>query len=107
MIKVDYFLDIFNYQVVKIIKEAMNHEIRADLNSRDILESKRLGFLEQLGEDLESDTLFPTTSVSHVSQISDYLTLVISSYTELTDEKSDTYELKKLQKKELSTKGRY
>ena len=94
-------------QVVKIIKEAMNHEIRADLNSRDILESKRLGVLEQLGEDLESDTLFPTTSVSHVSQISDYLTLVISSYTELTDEKSDTYELKKLQKKELSTKGRY
>jgi len=73
-------------QVINIVREAMNHEVRSDL---DTLESKRLGVLEQLGEGLDSDMPSPTASLGSIlaSQLfSDYLTLVISSYTKLTDE---------------------
>jgi len=78
-------------EVVTIMREAMNHEVGIGLES---LEAKRIGVLERL-EGLGDDSFSPAESISSIVAIrlfSDYLTSVLSSYAELTDEYSKTKE---------------
>ena len=76
-------------EVVTIMRDTLNHEVGIGHES---LESKRIGVLERL-EGIDDDALSPADTVSSIAAIrlySDYLTSVLSSYAELTDEYSKT-----------------